>query len=58
MHYPKGRNSSNLKLTAEEVIEIRQSSLSETQAARKYGVSPSQIGRIRRNEHWKHLLEG
>ena len=52
-----GESHGQARLTEKQVLEIRASSLSESDMAREYNVSCPTIGRIRRNETWKHLLE-
>jgi hypothetical protein len=50
-----GGKINTAKLSPEQVHEIRNSSLSNRQASKVYGVSPSQIGNIKRNESWGWL---
>lgn len=56
---PAGESSGNAKLSSSQVGEIRESYIrnSSTQGtyalAKKYGVSPSHIGKIVRKNHWK-----
>jgi group I intron endonuclease len=56
----RGENNKTAKLTASQVIEIREKygtgNYSQQQLANEYGVSREQIGRIVRGVDWKHLL--
>lgn len=45
------------RLTEEQVLEIRASRSTEGRLAMQYNVSCPTIGRIRRYETWKHLME-
>ena len=51
----RGERSHTAKLTAEDVISIRNSSLGPTQAGKKWGVSKGTISTIRAYTTWKHL---
>lgn len=50
-----GENHGRVKLTKEQVLEIRKHSGGYKKIAPLYGVSSIQIGRIIRNETWKWL---
>jgi hypothetical protein len=50
-----GTSNGKHKLTDNEVMEIRNSSLSNRKLAKLYNVSYSLIGGIKRKERWKHL---
>jgi len=54
---PGNRPSYRTKLTAEQVVEIRQraASTTATALAREFGVSIASICRILRGESWRHL---
>ena len=54
-HFPAGENAPNHKLTTEQAIAIRESTLMGIELARLYGVGPMQISRIRRGLRWRHL---
>lgn len=51
-----GESLPQSKLTEQEVIEIRLSSLSQQKLAEKYGVSSASINHIIHNKTWKHLI--
>jgi hypothetical protein len=51
----RGENKKNAKLTATQVIEIRNSTIAQRQLAIIYGVRPCQISKIRTGKEWKHL---
>lgn len=51
----KGEKNGRAKLTSEQVLEIRASSLSGTELGRKYGVSKNMISRIRLGLAWNHI---
>lgn len=48
------QNRRSTKLTAEKVAEIKASNLSGAEAAEKYGVSYSQVQRIRSGKRWRN----
>lgn len=50
-----GERHSGSKLTENDVLEIRQSTQSLRKLARKYDVTVSTIGSVRKNRTWKHL---
>ena len=52
----RGERASWAKLTEAQVREIRASAETEPALAQKFGVSRSQIGRVRRGERWGHVL--
>lgn len=47
-----GERNNQAKLTAEQVREVRSSSASGVELARRFNVSPSAISLIRRNKKW------
>lgn len=51
----RGERSAHAKLTDEDVVAIRISTLSDTAIADKYGVSRSNVTLIRNRRTWKHL---
>ena len=53
---PRGMRQGHSKLTDADVIAIRTLALSRAEIARRYSVTPAQIGRIRSGTNWKHLL--
>lgn len=55
---PSGEASKNSKLKGEEVIKIFESSKVNRVLAAEYGVSQSQIGRIKNGVNWKFFLKG
>ena len=48
----KGINNGRSKITPEIVNEIRMSSDTQINLAKKFGISQSQVGRIKRGIHW------
>jgi len=52
---PRGEKHHSAKLTASNVIAIRNSPMSGVDAARTFGVTPKTISRIRRREIWRHV---
>lgn len=50
-----GEYAGGVKLTASQAIEIYNSPLSETALSKRYGVTRSQIGRIKRGERWMYV---
>lgn len=53
--HPSGLNSGRVKLTEAQVFNIKQDARSQRTIAKEYGVSKSQVGRIKRGEEWKCL---
>ena len=54
----RGEQIGTSKLIAEDVLEIRRSSLKSGELAKKYGVHPAYVWRIRNDPTvWAHLLE-
>ena len=53
--HPNGQDASTAKLTAENVAEIRKSALSQSEIARKFGITQSNVSRIRSRQSWNHL---
>jgi hypothetical protein len=51
----RGEGHHNAKLTEADIIEIRQSILTQRQLAKIFGVSDGTIGFVRRKERWTHL---
>jgi len=51
----RGERNGNSKLTSEDIKEIRNSNLSSYKLADIYGISQSQINRIKLNKRWKHI---
>jgi len=51
----RGERSSRAKLTEAQVLEILSSDETSTALGPKFGVSPTNISRIRRGRIWKHL---
>jgi len=51
----KGEGCAAAVLTAPQVDLIRGDGRSQREIARAYGISKSQVGRIKRGEHWRHL---
>jgi hypothetical protein len=49
----KGEDHGNAKLTSQQVSEIRMSGLPQRVTASIYGVSKTEVGRIRRREYWR-----
>jgi HNH endonuclease len=47
------RRGRNAKLTEEQVAEIRGSDLKQVELARRYGVSQSQVSRIKKGRSWR-----
>ena len=54
-NYMKGERCGAAKLTAAQVIEIRGSELSCRGAAKAYGISKSNVSKIRTKGSWKHV---
>lgn len=54
-NYRHGESHPGSKLTRDDVVCIRQSQDSLSVLAKKYGVSKSHVGRIKRNEWWNWL---
>lgn len=53
-----GSNSRNAKLTELDALAIYRSQLSESQLAKKYGVSKSTIHGIKSGRRWQHVTRG
>lgn len=53
----KGETHGRAKLTAAQVVEIRAASGPQTAIAARFGISQSQVGRIRRGKLWTALLK-
>jgi hypothetical protein len=51
----KGENSCRSKLTEEQVLEIRRSSLSEKELASIYSVNQASINNVKNRKRWKHI---
>lgn len=51
----KGINNGRAKLIPEQVLEIRDSSIKNSILARKFGVTKTQIGHIKKLKAWKHI---
>lgn len=51
----RGSANSNAKLTAADVLEIRASSETPSELARRYGISRSTIVNILNRKSWKHV---
>jgi len=49
-----GENGPNVKLINQQVIEIRESNLSQIKLAKLYKVHPATISLIKNNKTWKH----
>ena len=52
---PKGSNHANSKLTEQNVIEIRNSTLSNIDLSKIYKVAHQTISQIRNRKRWKHI---
>ena len=55
-NHARGERAGGAKLTEQDVLEIRSSSLTNTELAKIYPVNKMQIGRIRRRERWAHVI--
>ena len=55
MRHAHGENHNRAKLTERDVIEIRRSSLSAKESAKKYGVGERTISYVRSSQTWKHV---
>ena len=51
----KGEQNAQAKLTAQDVLDIRSSTLSQTQLARQYSVTQTNISDIKRHRTWAHI---
>lgn len=51
----KGSKQGSAKLTEEQVLKIKKSNLTKSELSREYGVSSTQIGRIKNRTNWKHI---
>jgi hypothetical protein len=54
--YQIGEKANNVKLTNEIVIAIRKNKLSPSEAARQFGLSPTNAKRIVSYKTWRHLV--
>ena len=52
---PNGERNGQAKLTTEQVLAIRASSLSHRELAKLYDVHSTTIGEVKRNEIWQHI---
>jgi hypothetical protein len=50
-----GERGGNHKLTASQVLQIRELQLSSEAIARMFHISPTQVKRIKKFQQWKHL---
>jgi hypothetical protein len=50
-----GERNGSARLTREQVMQIRAAGDAHDRLARRFGVSPSAIGLIKRRERWTHL---
>lgn len=51
----RGEQSGKAKITSEQAIAIRSSTMSQRATAKAHGISKSMVGNIRRNESWTHV---
>jgi hypothetical protein len=51
-----GVDNPSVKLSVEQVLAIRSSTISQKEAAKKYGVCQATISWIRTGKHWTHIL--
>lgn len=51
----RGEKHWSVKLTIQQVLEIRESNEKNIDLAKKYGVCASSIGRIKRRKKWRHV---
>lgn len=51
----RGEQNGCAKLTENQALEVRSSDATQSAEARRFGVSPTTIARIRRRETWRHL---
>jgi hypothetical protein len=51
----KGEANGQAKLTERKVIVIRASKESGSEIARRFGISPGHVDRIRNHHRWKHV---
>jgi hypothetical protein len=51
----KGTQSGNSKLSEDQVDKIRTSPLSYRSIGKMYGISNSQVSKIKNRQHWRHL---
>lgn len=54
-NHAKGESVATSKLTTEQVLQIRETNLSNKEIAVQYSVDPSTISRIKSNNYWKHI---
>lgn len=53
---PKGTVNGRARLTEKDITEIRAANgIRQVDLAKQYGVAQTQISRIRRGEHWRHI---
>lgn len=50
-----GTENWNAKFTVQQILEIRASTLSQNQLAKKWGVNQSNISRIRNGKAWRSV---
>jgi hypothetical protein len=54
--HQRGEKSGHAKLTEADVVEIRRSTESDSEAARRFGISRPHVSGIRSRRFWKHLV--
>lgn len=54
----KGRDARAPKITASQALAIRTDARAQRAIAKEYGLSQSQVGRIKRAEHWARAVQG
>lgn len=52
---PRGENQFNARLTDEAVVDIRSSTETNSEMAKKYGVSQATISGVRLRKTWRHV---
>jgi hypothetical protein len=50
-----GEKNHDAKLTAQQVLDIRASTKSQSKLAKEYGVGRQAIGKIIHRHNWKHI---